>query len=234
MLTLEGVCAGYGRVSVLRDVSLRVERGTVVALLGANGAGKSTVMKTIAGLLKPTAGVVTLDGETISGLTPPQIVRKSLSLVPEGREVFTHLTVHENLRMGSYTRRDRAGILADEERVFALFPILKQRALQKAGTLSGGEQQMLAIGRALMSRPSVLLLDEPSMGLAPLLVKEIFSIIREIHSHGTTVVVVEQNAHMALRVADYGYVFETGKVVREGPATDLLCDESVKRAYLGG
>jgi branched-chain amino acid transport system ATP-binding protein len=234
MLTLEGVCAGYGRVSVLRDVSLRVERGTVVALLGANGAGKSTVMKTIAGLLKPTAGVVTLDGETISGLTPPQIVRKSLSLVPEGREVFTHLTVHENLRMGSYTRSDRAGILADEERVFALFPILKQRALQKAGTLSGGEQQMLAIGRALMSRPSVLLLDEPSMGLAPLLVKEIFSIIREIHSHGTTVVVVEQNAHMALRVADYGYVFETGKVVREGPATDLLCDESVKRAYLGG
>lgn len=234
MLTLEGVCAGYGRVAVLRDVSFRVERGTVVALLGANGAGKSTVMKTITGLLKPTGGVVALDGETISGLTPPQIVRKSLSLVPEGRQVFTQLAVHENLRMGAYIRSDRAGIQADVERVFGLFPILKQRMFQKAGTLSGGEQQMLAIGRALMSRPSVLLLDEPSMGLSPLLVREIFSIIREIHAQGTTVVVVEQNAQMALAVADYAYVFETGKIVRGGPAAELLRDEGVKRAYLGG
>jgi branched-chain amino acid transport system ATP-binding protein len=234
MLTLEAVCAGYGRVPVLRDVSLRVEKGTVVALLGANGAGKSTVMKTVAGLLKPSAGVITLDGEVISGLAPPQIVRKSLSLVPEGREIFTQLSVHENLRMGAYIRDDGDGIAGDEERVFGLFPILQQRWLQKAGTLSGGEQQMLAIGRALMSRPNVLLLDEPSMGLAPLLVREIFSIIREIHAQGTTVVVVEQNAQMALAVADYAYVFETGKVVREGRAADLLCDESVKRAYLGG
>ena len=234
MLTLQGISAGYGRVSVLRDVSLTVQKGSVVALLGANGAGKSTVMKTIVGLLKPTSGTVRLDGAVISGLTPPQIVRKSLSLVPEGREVFTHLSVHENLRMGSFTRNDRAAIQADEERVFGLFPILKKRTAQKAGTLSGGEQQMLAIGRALMSRPNVLLLDEPSMGLAPLLVKEIFSIIREIHAQGTTVVVVEQNANMALAVADYAYVFETGKVVREGPAGELACDESVKKAYLGG
>ncbi|NTU59772.1 MAG: ABC transporter ATP-binding protein [Deltaproteobacteria bacterium] len=234
MLTLEGVCAGYGRVPVLRDVSLKVEKGTVVALLGANGAGKSTVMKTIAGLLKPTAGVITLDGKAISGLPPPEIVRRSLSLVPEGREIFTQLSVHENLRMGAYSRSDGGAVEADEERVFALFPILKQRKLQKGGTLSGGEQQMLAIGRALMSRPSVLLLDEPSMGLAPLLVREIFAIIREIHAQGTTVVVVEQNAQMALAVADHAYVFETGRIVREAPAAELLSDESVKRAYLGG
>lgn len=234
MLTLANVSAGYGRVEVLRDVSLRVEKGTVVTLLGANGAGKSTVMRAIAGHVKPSVGAITLHGEKISGLPAPQIVRRSLSLVPEGREVFTKLTVHENLKMGAYTQKDAAQVAGDEERVLGLFPILKARLTQKAGTLSGGEQQMLAIGRALMSRPAVLLLDEPSMGLAPLLVREIFSIIREIHSQGTTVMLVEQNAQMALAVADYAYVLETGKVVREGPAAELLCDDRVKKAYLGG
>ena len=234
MLTLEGVSVGYGRVPVLRDVSLRVERGSVVALLGANGAGKSTVMKTVAGLLKPSSGVVTLDGQRISGLRAPQIVRKGLCLVPEGREVFAHLTVAENLRMGAYVRNDAEGVRQDQERVFGLFPILKQRFEQRAGTLSGGEQQMLSIGRALMARPRMLLMDEPSMGLSPLLVQEIFSIIREIHASGTTVLLVEQNAHMALKVADRACVLETGRIVREGAAGELLGDAAVKRAYLGG
>lgn len=233
-MILDKVCAGYGRVPVLREVTLRVAPGAVVALLGANGAGKSTVMKTVAGLVKPSSGRITLGGEVVSGLSPRNVVNRSLSLVPEGREVFAQLTVYENLRMGSYLRRGYAEVRADEARVLELFPILKERLKQKAGTLSGGEQQMLAIGRALMSRPTVMLLDEPSMGLAPLLVKEIFRIIRQIHELGTTVLLVEQNARMALDVADYAYVMETGCVVREGSASELLSDEGVKKAYLGG
>ncbi|MBI5442762.1 MAG: ABC transporter ATP-binding protein [Deltaproteobacteria bacterium] len=234
MLRLDNVSVGYGRVPVLREVSLHVPQGAVTALLGANGAGKSTVMKTIAGVLKPPSGTVFLEGEPISGLRPPEIVRRGLSLVPEGREIFTQLSVSENLRMGSYSRADAGAVRQDLERVLALFPVLEQRLKQKAGTLSGGEQQMLAIGRALMARPRVLLLDEPSMGLAPLLVREIFRVITEIHASGTTVLVVEQNANMALKVADRACVLETGRIVRDGSAAELACDESVKKAYLGG
>ncbi len=234
MLELRDVTVGYGKTPVLRDVSLRVDEGRIVALLGANGAGKTTVMRTVMGLLRPWSGSVRFREREIGGLRTARVVRLGIGLVPEGREVFAHLTVEENLRMGAYTRRDGNGVSQDRERVFRLFPVLKERLGQRAGTLSGGEQQMLAIARALMARPRLLLLDEPSLGLAPLLVREIFQVLQQIHQEGTTVLLVEQNAHMALQVADYAYLLETGQVVRHGPPAELLEDPAVKRAYLGG
>lgn len=233
MLTLENVSAGYGKVEVLRGVSLRVRKAGVVALLGANGAGKSTIMKTIVGRVRPSAGWVALNGEKISSLPSHRIVGRGIGLVPEGREVFPHMTVQENLFMGAYSRKDAKGVAEDQDRALELFPVLRKRMAQTAGTLSGGEQQMLAISRAIMSHPQLMLLDEPSMGLAPLLVREIFSIIKAIHEQGTTVLIVEQNARMALEIADYAYVLETGRIVREGAASDLLYDQAVCAAYLG-
>ncbi len=234
MLSLRGVTVGYGKTPVLREVSLEVPRGEVVALLGANGAGKTTIMRTVMGFLKPWSGSVVFDGQDLGGQRPARIVRRGVGLVPEGRQIFGHLTVDENLVMGAYARRDPAGVRSDREWVLSLFPVLAERLRQRAGTLSGGEQQMLAIGRALMARPRLLLLDEPSLGLAPLLVREIFEVIGKIHQEGTTVLLVEQNARMALSVAARAYVLETGRVVREGAARELMEDPSVRAAYLGG
>ncbi len=234
MLSLRGVTVGYGKTPVLQEVSLEVPPGEVVALLGANGAGKTTIMRTVMGFLRPWQGEVRFEGNRIDGQRPARIVRRGVGLVPEGRQIFGHLTVAENLAMGAYTRRDPAGVRRDRDWVLELFPVLAQRMGQRAGTLSGGEQQMLAIGRALMSRPRLLLLDEPSLGLAPLLVQEIFEVVDRIHREGTTVLLVEQNARMALRVAQHAYVLETGRVVREGTARDLLEDPRVQEAYLGG
>ncbi|GAB6061517.1 ABC transporter ATP-binding protein [Deferrisoma palaeochoriense] len=234
MLSLRGVTVGYGKTPVLQGVSLEVPPGEVVALLGANGAGKTTIMRTVMGFLRPWEGEVRFEGDRIDGLRPARIVRKGVGLVPEGREIFGHLTVAENLAMGAYTRRDPAGVRSDRDRVLELFPVLAERLGQRAGTLSGGEQQMLAIARALMARPRLLLLDEPSLGLAPLLVQEIFEVVGRIHREGTTVLLVEQNARMALQVAQHAYVLETGRVVREGTARDLLEDPRVREAYLGG
>jgi branched-chain amino acid transport system ATP-binding protein len=232
MLALEAVSAGYGRVAALHGVSLEVRRGELCCLLGANGAGKSTTLKTISGLLAPRSGRIVFDGEPISGLAAPAIVRRGIAHCPEGRRVFPYLTVEENLRIGAWTRRD--GVTADLDAVFAHFPILAERRRQSAGTLSGGEQQMLAIGRALMSRPRLLLLDEPSLGLAPAAVEATFRIVGDIRDRGTTVLMVEQNAYAALRMADRAYVMETGRITLAGAARDLLRDEHVKRAYLGG
>jgi branched-chain amino acid transport system ATP-binding protein len=233
MLRLRDVTAGYGKARVLDSVSLNVEQGAIVTLLGSNGAAKSTVMKVVSGLLRPWSGSVTLRGEEIGGLQPPAIVARGLCMVPEGREVFAHLTVRENLRMGAYTRKDDRAVRRDLEWIFSLFPILEDRSRQKGGTLSGGEQQMLAIARALMGRPEILLLDEPSLGLAPLLVREIFGVIRQIHGDGTTVLLVEQNANMALKIADYAYMMETGRITGEGKPEALLADRNVCKAYLG-
>jgi branched-chain amino acid transport system ATP-binding protein len=232
MLALESVSAGYGRLAALRDVTLEVRRGELVCLLGANGAGKSTTLKTISGLLAPRSGRVVFDGEAISGLAAPAIVRRGIAHCPEGRRVFPYLTVEENLRIGAWTRRD--GVAAELDAVVAHFPILGERRRQAAGTLSGGEQQMLAIGRALMSRPRLLLLDEPSLGLAPAAADATFRIVGDIRDRGTTVLMVEQNAYAALRMADRAYVMETGRITLAGAARDLLRDEHVKRAYLGG
>jgi len=232
MLALESISAGYGRLAALRDVTLEVRRGELVCLLGANGAGKSTTLKTISGLLAPRSGRVVFDGEAISGLAAPAIVRRGIAHCPEGRRVFPYLTVEENLRIGAWTRRD--GVAAELDAVVAHFPILGERRRQAAGTLSGGEQQMLAIGRALMSRPRLLLLDEPSLGLAPAAADATFRIVGDIRDRGTTVLMVEQNAYAALRMADRAYVMETGRITLAGAARDLLRDEHVKRAYLGG
>ncbi|MBI3629883.1 MAG: ABC transporter ATP-binding protein [Candidatus Rokubacteria bacterium] len=232
MLALESVSAGYGRLAALRDVTLEVRRGELVCLLGANGAGKSTTLKTISGLLAPRSGRVVFDGEAISGLAAPAIVRRGIAHCPEGRRVFPYLTVEENLRIGAWTRRD--GVAAELDAVVAHFPILGERRRQAAGTLSGGEQQMLAIGRALMSRPRLLLLDEPSLGLAPAAADATFRIVGDIRDRGTTVLMVEQNAYAALRMADRAYVMETGRITLAGAARDLLRDEHVRRAYLGG
>ena len=233
MLRLEGVRAGYGRIDVLRDVNLEVRQGELVCLIGANGAGKTSTLKTISGLLRPRAGRIVFDGAELHRLTPSEVLRRGIAHCPEGRRVFPLLTVEENLRMGAYVRRD-ATIGADLESVMTHFPILRERRRQLAGTLSGGEQQMLAIGRALMARPKLILFDEPSLGLAPTVVETTFSIIAGIRRDGTTVLMVEQNAYAALRMADRAYVMETGSVVLEGAAHRLLDDESVKRAYLGG
>jgi len=234
MLRLESVSAGYGRVGVLTGVSLEVRRGDFVCLVGANGAGKTTTLKTISGLLRPSAGRIVFEGQDIGGRKPQDILRLGIAHCPEGRRVFPHLTVQENLAMGAYVRRDAAAVAADLERVLAHFPVLAERRRQAAGTLSGGEQQMLAIGRALMARPRLIMFDEPSLGLAPTVIETTFRIIGEIQKDGTTVFMVEQNAYMALRMATRAYVMETGRITREGPARDLLDDEHVKKAYLGG
>jgi branched-chain amino acid transport system ATP-binding protein len=233
LLTVDGIETFYGGIQALKGVSLEVPEGSIVTLLGANGAGKSTTLKSISGLVPPTRGTVAFSGRRIDGLPSEKIVRLGISHVPEGRELFPELTVLENLKMGAYTRTDKRAVERGLERVQAHFPILAERRLQLAGTLSGGEQQMLAIGRALMAAPRLMLLDEPSLGLAPMLVEEIFRIIREIHDHGTTVLLVEQNANKALSIADYGYVLETGTVSLAGDSRQLLRDDNVRRSYLG-
>jgi len=233
LLKINEIEAYYGRVRALHSVSLEVAEGSVVALLGSNGAGKTTTLRVISGLVKPTRGSVEFDGQPVKRLGPDQLVRAGIAHVPEGRQLFPELTVRENLRLGAYTRHDARSMEQDLQRVFNYFPRLKERLEQHAGTLSGGEQQMLAIGRALMSKPRLLLLDEPSLGLAPFLVKEIFRIISEIRAAGTTVVLVEQNAHMALNIADYAYLLATGRVVLSDTSAALRQREEVKRAYLG-
>ncbi|MGE5263718.1 MAG: ABC transporter ATP-binding protein [Acidobacteriota bacterium] len=233
LLTVSEIEAYYGRVRALRDVSLHVAAGSVVALLGSNGAGKTTTLRVISGLLKPTRGYIEFDGKRIERLRPDQLVHLGIGHVPEGRQLFPELTVRENLRLGAYTRGNTRSVEEDMQHAFGYFPRLRDRMAQRAGTLSGGEQQMLAIARALMSRPRLLLLDEPSLGLAPLLVKEIFRIIGEIRAAGTTVVLVEQNAHMALQLADYAYLLETGRVVLSDSSAALRQREEVRRVYLG-
>ncbi|WP_054936858.1 ABC transporter ATP-binding protein [Moorella stamsii] len=234
LLKVENLNVYYGAIHALKGISLEVNEGEIVTLIGANGAGKSTTLKTISGLLRPQSGTITYQGQNINGLPAQAIVKMGISQVPEGRRIFPNLTVRENLELGAYLRRDREGINKSMQEVFRRFPRLKERQKQMAGTLSGGEQQMLAIGRALMSRPKLMLLDEPSMGLAPILVQEIFNIIREINEQGTTILLVEQNANMALSVAHRGYVLETGRITLAGRAADLANSEAVKKAYLGG
>lgn len=234
MLKVEGINVYYGNIQALKGVSLEINQGEIVTLIGANGAGKSTLLKTISGLLKPKQGQIIYEGQSIAGKAAQSIVKMGISHVPEGRRVFANMTVEENLDLGAYLRKDKVGIKEDFGKVFDLFPRLLERRKQLAGTLSGGEQQMLAMGRALMARPRLLILDEPSMGLAPLLVKTIFRIIEEINASGTTVLLVEQNAHMALSIANRAYVIETGRVVLSGTADELNSSEQVKMAYLGG
>jgi len=233
ILELRDVHAYYGNIHALKGISLTVEPGEIVTLIGSNGAGKSTTLKTISGLLRPRHGEILFEGERIDGLRADEVVSRGVSQSPEGRRVFPRMTVQENLEMGAFQRHKGPELDADFERVFTLFPRLLERRSQKAGTLSGGEQQMLAIGRALMARPKLLLLDEPSMGLAPILVEQIFSIIGEINSQGTTVLLVEQNALQALSVADRGYVLQTGSIVLAGSASALREDPTVRKAYLG-
>lgn len=232
LLELSHLQVYYGAIHALKDVSLSVEAGEIVTLIGANGAGKSTTLRAISGLVRPREGQVRLDGEDITRLGPDQIVRRGLCHVPEGRRIFPNLSVHENLEMGAYTRNDKE-VKADLERMLETFPRLRERLRQAAGTLSGGEQQMLAIGRALMGRPRVLLLDEPSLGLAPFMVQEIFRILREINQAGTTILLVEQNAHLALGAARTGYVLETGRIVLSDTGAALLANPKVRQAYLG-
>jgi branched-chain amino acid transport system ATP-binding protein len=231
LLEVEDLWVAYGGIEALRGISFTVDEGEIVTLLGANGAGKTTTLRTVSGLLRPRSGVVTFDGQRLDTVPAHQIVRLGLGHVPEGRRIFPRMTVRENLLMGAYYRNDNLD--ADMDRVFDLFPVLRERISQDGGTLSGGEQQMLAIGRALMSRPRLLLLDEPSMGLAPMIVGRIFDIIREINEHGTTVLLVEQNAAQALRLAGRGYVLETGEIVMSDAASSLLADDRVRAAYLG-
>ena len=233
MLEVKNINVYYGSIHAIKDISFSVEQGEVVALIGANGAGKSTILKTISGLLRTKTGSISFQNQSITTTIPHKIVAQGLAHVPEGRRIFAQMSVEENLEMGAYTRSN-SEIAPGLERVYERFPRLKERRRQTAGTLSGGEQQMLAMGRALMSRPTLLMLDEPSMGLAPILVEEIFDIIRELHKDGTTILLVEQNAQMALSVADRGYVLETGKIVLSGGGIQLLQDDAVRKAYLGG
>ena len=233
MLEVHDINVYYGAIHAIKGISFEVNEGEIVTLIGANGAGKSTTLKTISGLLHSRTGSITFQGENIAGTAPHKLVGKGLAQVPEGRAVFLQMTVEENLEMGAYTRPN-AEVDPGLEKVYDQFPRLKERRKQIAGTLSGGEQQMLAMGRALMSSPRLMMLDEPSMGLAPILVDQIFDIIRSLHKNGTTILLVEQNAQMALSVADRGYVLETGKIVTSGSGKELLSDESVKKAYLGG
>jgi branched-chain amino acid transport system ATP-binding protein len=233
LLELRDVHTYYGAIHALRGVSMKVEEGEIVTLIGSNGAGKSTTLRTISGLLRPREGEITLRDERIDARRPHEIVALGICQSPEGRRVFARMSVHENLEMGAFARRDRSGIAADFERVYGLFPRLKERTIQRAGTLSGGEQQMLAIGRALMAAPRVLLLDEPSMGLAPILVEQIFDIIRTINKTGTTVLLVEQNALMALGIANRGYILQTGEIVLTDSAERLRQNPAVRKAYLG-
>jgi branched-chain amino acid transport system ATP-binding protein len=234
MLELQGVDTFYGPSQVLNDVSLQVNQGEIVCLLGANAAGKTTTMKTIFGLVRPRRGVVSFEGQQISGTSTDHIIGKGLALVPEGRRVFSRMSVHENLEMGAYMHNNRADLQSDIERVYTLFPRLKERDKQLSGTMSGGEQQMLAIGRALMSRPRLMCMDEPSMGLSPILVQTVFDTIQEIRKTGVTIFVVEQNAFMALNVADRGYVLQQGRIVLSDTSKNLLDNDLVRRAYLGG
>ena len=234
MLRVDKINVFYGSIHAIRDVSFHVDEGEIVTLIGANGAGKTTTMHAISGLLKPKSGEIDFMGRKISQMEAHKIIRLGLAQVPEGRRVFSHLTVQENLAMGAFTRKDGPNAIADDlDRIFERLPRLKERRRQQAGTLSGGEQQMLAIGRALMCRPKMLLLDEPSMGLSPLLVKEIFHIIRDVKADGVTVLLVEQNAKMALEIADRAYVLETGTIKMEGPADELANNIEVRKAYLG-
>lgn len=234
MLTVDNINVYYGAIHALKGISVEVTEGEIVTLIGANGAGKSTILRTISGLLKPKSGKIEFEGKSIAGMPAQNIVKMGISQVPEGRRVFANMTVMENLELGAFVRKDKKGIQEDLKNVFTKFPRLAERRTQLSGTLSGGEQQMLAMGRALMSRPRLLLLDEPSMGLAPLLVKEIFSIIQEINAGGTTVLLVEQNAHMALSIAHKAYVLETGRITLSGSAKELAASEAVRKAYLGG
>ncbi|HIK29799.1 MAG TPA: ABC transporter ATP-binding protein [Oscillatoriales cyanobacterium M59_W2019_021] len=233
MLEIKNLHTYYGNIQALKGISLQVDRGEIVSLIGSNGAGKTTTLRTIQGLLKPRQGTILFEGKPLESLSAQEIVRLGISQSPEGRLIFPRMTVKENLEMGAFARNDTLGIKSDLENVFNLFPRLKERISQKGGTLSGGEQQMLAIGRAMMARPRLLLLDEPSMGLAPLLVAQIFSIVREINAQNTTILLVEQNARMALSISHRGYVLQTGEVVLTGTAAQLQSDETVRKAYLG-
>jgi branched-chain amino acid transport system ATP-binding protein len=233
MLSLKGLSVFYGGIHALQGIDIEVADGKIITLIGANGAGKSTMLNSIVGLVKPASGTITWDGEDITGRDPKDIVSRGLVLIPEGRHVFPNLTVDENLHLGAYFRKDKTQIKADREKVFALFPRLLERIRQSAGTLSGGEQQMLAVARGLMSSPKLLMLDEPSWGLAPLVSKMIFDIIREINKNGTTILLIEQNAHAALDIADYAYVLETGTIVMQDSGERLLKDDNIRKAYLG-
>jgi len=233
MLELNRINTFYGKIQALRNVSLKVEDGEIVTLIGANGAGKSTTLMSICGVIHPRSGEILFDGKPIQQLPAPEIVKRGISQVPEGRLIFPELTVRENLDLGAFLRTDKKGIADDMEYVFQLFPILRERVSQTGGTLSGGEQQMLALGRALMARPRLLLLDEPSLGLAPIIIQQIFKIIQKVNEDGTTVFLVEQNANQALHIANRGYVMENGVVVMEGKAQELLSSEKVRKAYLG-
>ena len=232
--SLQNLMVSYGAAPVLKGISLEVEAGTIVTLIGANGAGKSTTLRAISGLVSLAAGEILFDGKKIHGLSPQEIVRSGIAHVPEGRRVFPYMTVYENLKMGAFRRKDKNEVRTDLEKIFGHFPILQKRQNQRAGSLSGGEQQMLAIGRALMSQPRLLLLDEPSMGLAPIVVQELSQIIAEINQRNVGIIIVEQNARMALRLAHQAYVLETGSIVLKGRASELLHDEHVRKAYLGG
>jgi branched-chain amino acid transport system ATP-binding protein len=233
LLAIENLSVHYGAIQALHGVSIAVEPGEIVTLIGANGAGKSTTLRAVSGLVKASGGTITFDGKNLAGVAAHKILRLGMAQVPEGRGIFPNLTVDENLDLGAFARTNRKDVAGDRERVFSLFPRLKERLVQRAGTLSGGEQQMLAIGRALLARPRLLLLDEPSLGLAPQLVQTIFKIIREINASGTTIFLVEQNAHMALRVAHRAYVLEVGSVVMQGDAKQLAASDQVRKAYLG-
>lgn len=233
-LSLQNVEAGYGAVRALQGVSIDVEKGAIVTLLGANGAGKSTTLKAVSGMVRPSAGRIEFDGKPLAGLSPNQIVRLGIAQVPEGRRIFRDLTVLENLRMGAYARSDKAGVAEDIEMVAELFPLLKERFRQLGGSLSGGEQQMLAIGRGLMARPQLLLLDEPSLGLAPMIVTQIFETLRRINREkGTTLLIVEQNAYFALKISDFGYVLQLGKVAVQGESAELRQNREVVESYMG-
>ncbi len=233
MLRIDGVSVHYGGIHALQAASFEVPQGKIVTLIGANGAGKSTSLKAIVGLVRASSGSISLDGQDIGSLQTKDIVKRGVVLAPEGRRIFPNLTVEENLELGAFARDDKPGVAADKRKMYGLFPRLEERRRQKAGTLSGGEQQMLAVGRALMSRPRLLMLDEPSLGLAPLVVKMIFEIIKTINAEGVTVLLVEQNAKAALEIADYGYVLETGRITLSGPGSRLLADDGVRKAYLG-
>lgn len=231
MLKIENLRVNYGGIEAVKGISFEVPDNKIITLIGANGAGKSTILRSIVGLVKPAGGSISLDGEQLIGVDTPDIVKRGISLVPEGRRVFPDMTVIENIKIGAYLRHD--SLDPDIDWVYSLFPRLKERSWQLAGTLSGGEQQMLAVARALMSHPKILMMDEPSLGLAPLIVKDIFSIIQEINKQGVTVLLIEQNANMALHIADIGYVLETGNIIMTGTGKDLLADDEIKAAYLG-
>ena len=233
MIKIDNLVVSYGGIEALKGVSLEVPSGKIVTLVGANGAGKSTALKSIVGLVKPKSGTIDYEGTDLIKLNTELMVKKGIALVPEGRKVFADLTVLENLKIGAYSRADKAGIAEDLEKVYSLFPRLKERTWQAAGTLSGGEQQMLAIGRALMSRPKLIMMDEPSLGLAPIIVKELFGIIRRINEEGMTVLLIEQNANAALKIADIGYIMETGRITLSGSGQELLNNDDIKKAYLG-